>query len=127
MKKIILTVLVLVFTTLSANASYMVHFNNTGRPVSYSRGIRPAASFNNYGRNASFSPGYRRVGPRHYARPHRMANQHRQYANCPNRYNSYARRGTAISSYTPQTSRFSKNYTVPVTKSYSRGGMTYYN
>lgn len=56
MKKAIATILMLLFTSLSANANYQVFFGNTGHPVSYSSGGGRAVSINNFGANAAFAP-----------------------------------------------------------------------
>ena len=58
MKKFIATVLLLMFTSLSANATTQVFFGNTGRPVSYSRGFH-RSSMHNFGSNAAFTPANR--------------------------------------------------------------------
>lgn len=124
MKKFILTLLLIMFTSMSAEATYVVHYGNTGRPVSVSRGIRPARSVYRYGANAAFSPGYRAARPRRVAACPRSTRRG-EYGNYNNGYQSAYVNRAAVASTEP--SRFSRNYTVPVRKSYSRGGMTYYN
>lgn len=123
MKKFILTLLLIMFTSISAEATSFVHYSNTGRPVSVSRGTFPARSTYRYGTNAAFSPGYRAARPRRMAAcPHR--GQRGDYRNRRPYRAAYVNK-TSVANVEP--SRFSKNYSIPARKSYSRGGMTYYN
>ncbi len=112
MKKIIATVLLLLFTSLSANATTQVFFGNTGRPVSYSRGFH-RASYNNFGSNAAFKPA------------------NRTYAGIRNRQISREKaltKAIAASAQRNMTSTLSRNYTpTRARSSYTRDGITYYN
>lgn len=112
MKKFIATVLLLMFTSLSANATTQVFFGNTGRPVSYSRGFH-RSSMHNFGSNAAFTPA------------------NRAYAGFRNRQIKRQKAITKAIAATAQRSMpstLSRNYTpTRTTTSYTRDGITYYN
>lgn len=121
MKKIILTVLLIAFTAMSAEATTFVRYNPGGSVVSVRRGYHnPTASF---GSNARFTPANRRIvrRPARPARPYRC-----RYEDC------YGRRGarTVVNGSrrieSAPMSRFNKNYTISTQKSYTRNGITYY-
>ncbi len=124
MKKFLLTLLIFGLTTTVANATYHVHYSNTGAVASSHRGA-PRHISSTFGRNAAFTPANR-------ARLAAVRRQ-RQYArlrgecgNCPNNYNRQPLVATTVST-TPEISRFSKSYKITPQKSYTRNGITYYN
>ena len=122
MKKLILTVLVLLLTTTTANATYHVHYMNTGA-VSHSHYGAPRPISASFGRNAAFTPaGRARIAStrRHYA--HLRGEQ----ARCANCYNKRPVISTA-SRAPMEISRFNKNYKITAQKTYTRNGITYYN
>lgn len=135
MKKFLLTVLLIMFTSLSANATYSVSFGNTGRPAFVSHGGGMPRSMHNFGSNAAFTPRnrvYAGIRNREIQRQKAVTRAIRSMAsqNCGNsNYNYQRTMGTTRNSVAVQNqvSRFDRNYTVRTQKSYTRGGVTYYN
>ncbi len=113
MKKFLAVLFILLLTTGDAFATVQVNFNNAGARSSVSHGARAPRYAHNFGRNAAFLP------------------SNRAYAGTRNRQIQREKAMTrAIASYSQQAqvSRFDKNYTVTTTqKTYTRGGVTYYN
>lgn len=56
MKKILVTLVLIGFTTISANASTSVYYGNTGVPIGKTVGTGSMESMNNFGSNAGFTP-----------------------------------------------------------------------
>lgn len=144
MKKIFLTVLCLMFTTLCANADTMiVRYNNAGAPITVSRGWHAPVSMSRaetmYSSNYRGYNGYRRTPCcNRLAMPSRLATTSRQaipygYANTP----LGMQKNPGIMNYSNPTnnvvrpaqtvSRFDKNYTIRPKRSYVANGVTYYN
>lgn len=134
MKKFLLTVLLIMFTSLSANATYSVSFGNTGRPAFVSHGGM-SRSMHNFGSNAAFTPrnrAYAGIRNREIQRQKAVTRAISSMAaqNYGNSNYNYQRtmNGTRNSvAVQNQVSRFDRNYTVKTQKSYTRGGVTYYN
>lgn len=123
MKKFILTLLALLITSTTANATYHVHYMNTGA-VSHSHYGAPRPVSASFGRNAAFTPANRArlaTTRRHYA--HLRGEQ----AKCANCYNKRPVITTAASHAPVEISRFNKNYKITAQKTYTRNGITYYN
>lgn len=126
MKKFLLMILVIFFTSIEANATTQVFFTNTGRPSYRVVGAnRSVTSMHNFGSNARFAPANahraqigQRSTQRHKAMPRSMAQKY------PNSFGNQNIQNRQIAT---QTSRFNKNYTISSQKSYSRNGITYYN
>lgn len=147
MKKWFFTLLIIGFTTLSANATTQVFFGNTGRPVSYSHG-HISRSINNFGSNAMYSPSYRENHRRYersfaqpisgrYARPRPDCVYRNNHQNIMNRTNARMARARVQKTYEINTvhrsrttvSRFSKSYQISNSNSnkiVTCGGVTYY-
>lgn len=145
MKKILLTVLCLMFTTLCANAGTMyVQYNNAGAPITVSQGWHAPVSMSRaetmYSRNYRGYNGYRRTSccNNRLATPARLATVSRQaipygYVNTPIGMQknpsiiNYNNPTTNIVRSTHTVSRFDKNYTIKPRRSYVANGVTYYN
>lgn len=146
MKKFILSLVIIMFSSLSANATSQVFFTNTGRPSHIYYGTRPIRSINNFGYNAGFLPRnnpyyYRTAGYRYergFARPaHCCARPRSAYKYTHNRENINYRtqqrrlvttqRAQSMPQKNVQTiSRFDKNYSIAPTKRISANGVTFY-
>ncbi len=126
MKKVLLTLLMIIFTSLSANATYTVHFGNTGHPAYAVHGGTVRRSLHSFGSNAAFTPS-NRIRPARVSRTKAMTRAMKNM----NRYggngygNAYSYRAANVVSVEP--SRFSRNYTPRTQRSYTRSGITYYN
>lgn len=133
MKKVLLTLLMIMLTSLSAHATYSVHFGNTGRPAYTVHGGTMRRSINTFGSNAAFTPANRalagqrmRAIARERAITKAISSMGNQYAGGGyGRPYSYSYRAASVA--TAEPSRFSKDYTPRTQKSYTRGGITYYN
>lgn len=145
MRKIFLTLFLVIFASLNANATTQVYYTNTGVPAYISHGTHPARSINNFGYNAGFLPPHNRIGyryERNFARPinHRCAKPRTTHIYTHNHSiimdRTYKRKqimemrkqSYRTSSYkqAPQPSRFDKNYQINSNKRISCGGVTYY-
>lgn len=124
MKKILLTVLSLLFLGLSVNASTsVVRFNECGRPASVTTyGPGGMVTTNRIGTNGStvgvpsYGRVYQRGGMQHIpSMPYRT---HRPIVNNYN-YNIETTKRASLS-------RLNRNYRVPKKSSYTRDGVTYY-
>lgn len=125
------------FTSLSANATYSVHFGNTGRPAFTSHGGGLRRPMHSFGSNAAFTPANRRyAGIRNRAIQREKAitraissmGSRNYYANSGYGGRGYSSYYRTASTNTVEPSRLNKNYTPSkVTKSYTRNGITYYN
>ena len=129
MKKVLLTIFLIMFTSLSANATYSVHFGNTGRPAFAVHGGMVRRSINTFGSNAAFLPSNRalagqrqRAIARERAITRALSSMGNPYAGRCNRTYSYNANAVAV-----EPSRFSRDYTPRTQKSYTRDGITYYN
>lgn len=139
MKRFLLLLLLFMFTSLSAQATYSVHFGNTGRPAFRSHGGGMYRSVNRFGSNAAFTPANRRyAGVRNRAIQRDKAITKAISSMGTRNYNINSGSGyggSGSSSYyraaniaTVEPSRLSKNYTPAKTKKiYTKDGITYYN
>lgn len=138
MKKIILTVLVILFSTMSVNAAEYIYGAGGRQPIArISHGqVRP---IHNFGSNALFTPQNAiRAGARNRAIAREKA-MTRAIANCGTRRVGYGYGygggygyGAQVATQTARTapveiSRFDKNYKISTPKSYTRNGITYFN
>lgn len=120
MKKIFAIFFILLLTSNIASArSVMVRYGNTGAIKSITRGT---GSMHRFGSNAAFTPENRiRAGQRLRARRYENA-----MINALNNRNNHQISITTASS-TTEVSRFNKDYTIKPQKSYTQGGVTYYD
>lgn len=144
MKKILLTVLCLMITSMCANAGTMsVRYNNAGSRTTVSNGwhapvsmSRAEAMYSNYGRRY----GYRSPCPcrSRLAMPSRVASPSRRtipygYSRTPlamqqnSHIMNYNIPSAGVARTTHTVSRFDKNYTIKPRRSYVANGVTYYN
>lgn len=141
MKKIILTVLVILFSTMSVNAAEYIYGAGGRQPIArVSRG--QVHSIHNFGSNALFTPqNASRAGARNRAIAREKA-MTRAIANCGSRrvgsgygygygYGSrygYGAQVAETAHVAPvEISRFDKNYKISPPKSYTKNGITYFN
>ncbi len=128
MKKLLAVFFVFILTNCAANASTSVYYNRAGAVVSVAPGVSRPMSQNVYEHRI-------RIHQRRYVRAHR-----RPARPCHNNFVGPAMtRAERMQryGYSPivvqkkpapvEVSRFSKNYTIPTQKSYTRNGITYYN
>lgn len=134
MKKFLLTILMIMLTSLSANATYSVHFGNTGRPAFAVHGGTMRRSINTFGSNAAFTPENRALAGQRMRAIARERAITKAIGSMGNYGNTYARGGynraysyRAASTVAVEPSRFSKDYTPRTQRSYTRDGITYYN
>ena len=135
MKKLLLTVLCLIFTSLTVNAATTsVRFNGAGVPVSVSHGWHAPVTMRQA--EAGYGYGSRPYGYRNsyaytrYAQPARparpcgcnRARMARQYSGI-----NYTNPSSPRISTTAKMSRFDKNYTIRPRRSYVENGVRYYN
>lgn len=113
MKKFLLMLILIGFTSLSANATYEVSYGMGGQRTSVSHGFQTTHSVNGFGRNALFLPeNTARAGSR--ARQIEMQRAMTQaLASNMNSQN--------------EVSRYDRSYTVRTQRSYTKNGITYYN
>ena len=146
MKKFILSLIILMFSCLSASATSQVFFTNTGRPSHISYGTSPIRSIDNFGYNAGFLPQnnpyyYRTTNYRYergFARPARCCAKPRSAYKYNHNYENInyrtkqrkiatTQRVQSIPRKNTQTiSRFDKNYSLTPTKKISTNGITFY-
>ena len=139
MKKLLLTVLCLIFTSLSVNAATtVVRYNGAGVPVSVSHGwhapvtMRQAEAGHGYG-SRSYGHNYRPYAYRssysypRYARPARPCGCNRARMASQSRGINYTNPSSSRVSTTTQMSRLNKNYTIRPRRSYVENGVRYYN
>ncbi len=136
MKKIILTVLVILFSTMSVNAAEYIYGAGGRQPIArVSHG--QVRSIHNFGSNALFTPQNAiRAGARNRAIAREKA-MTRAIANYGTGRVGYGYGGgygygTQVATQTARTapveiSRFDKNYKISTPKSYTRNGITYFN
>lgn len=137
MKKFLLLICMIIFTSLSANATTTVYYNSAGAATHTRFGAGPRISSNMMRANphlnhmAMFSPprpryyGPRRYARNNFARPYGMVDP----IMMPGYNNQVVMNASAASAPKTQevTSRLSKNYQPRARKSYTRNGITYYN
>ena len=135
MKKIILTVLVILFSTISVNAAEYIYGAGGRQPIArVSRG--QVHSIHNFGSNALFTPqNASRAGARNRAIAREKA-MTRAIANCGSRWVGYGYGGRyGYGAQVAETehvapveiSLFDKNYKISTPKSYTKNGITYFN
>ncbi len=138
MKKFLLTILMIMLTSLSAHATYSVHYGNTGVPSFAVYGGTMRRSLHSFGSNAAFTPSNRVLAGRRMraiAREKAITKAISSMGSSSRYSQPYAAGGgygraysyQAASVATVEPSRFSKDYTPRTQKSYTRGGITYYN
>lgn len=133
MKKFLAVLFILLFTAGDAFATVEVRFNNAGARRSIQYGAHSPRSAVNFGRNAAFTPASTRaagIRQRQFARERAMtralARNTYQTGGCGGRGGYSQNIASSVTQTTP--SRFDKNYTVSTAKkTYTRGGVTYYN
>lgn len=145
MKKFILSLVIILFSCLSANATSQVFFTNTGRPSHISYGSGPRKSIDNFGYNAGFLP---QNNPYYYRRSHHYQRRFAHPARCcakPRSAYKYSHNHANITyrtqqrkAYTTQRvqssprknnqtiSRFDKNYNLSPSKKISTNGVIFY-
>ena len=130
MKKIILVLVVFLFSCMGANATVSVHYNNAGAPVSVSYGYhRPISMMRvqQYG-----SPYHHNYGPRpHRPRPYvgyRYSDGHvGPYVGMQESITDGSGGGTHTINAQKNISRLSKDYKkITPQKTHTYGGLTYY-
>ncbi len=137
MKKVLVMLVMVLFSCVPANATYQVFFNAGGVPISRAHGGGMRHSINNFGSNAGFTPqNIRREQARRraVAREEAITNainamgRNNSYNGGMNgMYSNYSPRATSRTAVVEQ-SRFDRNYTpARTTRSYTRNGVTYYN
>ena len=128
MKRFILILAVMMFTTLSANAMYMQGVGGVGHPTHVMMPSGHMRSINNFGSNAAFLP-KNTVGAAARMRMARGPATLRggdRFAR-PYGYNGYNMGGSMNTPRPVQVSRFDRNYQISTTrKSYTRNGVTYF-
>jgi len=130
MKKFLAVLFILLFTAGDAFATIEVRYNNAGARHSVAYGAHAPRSAVRFGRNSALLPTNFHRAPmggfgmqRAYAVPRGMNN--RNYARP--RGVGYGGNAIAVSNSAPM-SRLDRNYTVNrVQRTYTRGGVTYYN
>lgn len=137
MRKILAVLFILLFTAGDAFANIEVRYNNAGARRSIQYGAHAPRSAANFGRNAAFTPANRRaagIRQRRFARERALtralANYNSGCENCSRGYGggAYSQNVTTPSVRTETPSRLSRNYTISTAKkTYTRGGVTYYN
>lgn len=138
MKKVLVLLVMILFSCVPVNASYQVFYNAGGVPISRAYGGGMRHSINNFGSNALFTPqNIRREQARRRAIAREEAitnainsmgknNRYNGGMN-PRMYSNYTPRSTSRTAVVEQ-SRFDRNYTpTRTTRSYTRNGVTYYN
>ena len=133
MKKLLLMFVFVCFTCLGASADQFLRYNNAGVPSRVMSLNGYSRSINRFGSNAAFTPkNQARATAR--ARAIRRENAiNKALENSGNQMARYAGRNTSQRAVAMQTSsvpvsRFDKNYSVNrVQKTYSKGGVTFYN
>lgn len=129
MKKLLLLFVFICFTCLGASADQMLIYNG-GAPTRVMSFNGYSRSINNFGSNAAFTPENR---ARAAARQRAIRRYEAITKSIENsgRYGYYGGGGRAVamqSSPVQSVSRFDKNYSVNrVQKTYSKGGVTFYN
>lgn len=128
MKKLVLFFLLLMFSSMSANATSYVHYGVGNRPMRVTHGGYHTRSVHQFGSNAMFTPqSAREAGIRNRAIAREKAVT-RAIANrgCQNATNLPIVTGNITKPAPVQISRFDKNYQISSGKSYTRNGITYY-
>jgi len=138
MKKIVLTLFLIMFTALSSQATTIVSYGAGGVPLTATSGVRRvsvAGQHYGFGRNAMFHPDNvahnsmnrmrHRVPPCRRMSNNYYNNNNYYYPNSNNAY--YSAPMTPAPMVTPQVSRLDKSYTIAPKSSYTRNGITYYN
>ena len=138
MKKVLVMLVMVLFSCVPANATYQLFFNAGGVPISRAYGGGMRRSINNFGSNAGFTPrNIRREQARRraIARENAITNainsmgRNNSYNGGMNSgmYANYSQRSVNRTAVVEQ-SRFDRNYTpARTTRSYTRNGVTYYN
>ncbi len=138
MKKFVLIVLMMSFGMLGANAMTMVHYNNAGVPVSYSRGMSAPRQMpfpTQRMSTSSLIPPTRISRVSMPSRPSRPSRPYasRYYSGCSRGYgyrmsNNYMEPVRSAAETINTISRFDKNYSVNIPqKVRTVNGVTYYN
>lgn len=142
-KKLLLTIILIGFTSLSANATYEVNYGMGGQMTSISHGFYTTHSVNNFGSNALFLPQNTNRGGygRRYARPGDYYSRSRCGDEYMSNHDIIMERTRMRQAYmgnrmynTPNIpptnnsiSRLDKNYTPSGYKTISSNGIIYYN
>ncbi len=128
MKKILTVLFLIYFSCLSANATEMVSFMG-GRPMHVMNSSGQRRSVHNFGSNAAFLPhNIAATAQRNRAaqREKAITRAINSYANKNNAYANALNNNKVSISNTP--SRLDRSNSIqPARKTYSRGGITYYN
>ena len=138
MKKIILTVLVIMLSTIPANAAEYIYGAGGRQPIARVQHgqMRP---IHNFGSNALYTPqNAMRAGARNRAIAREKAMTRAIANSCTRRAGYGYNRGYGYSNYGTQVatqatpapvelSRFDKNYRISTPKSYTKNGITYFN
>ncbi len=127
MKKLLAVFFILILTNCAANATTSIHYNRAGMVVSIAPGVSRPMSQNVYEYNM-------RIRQRRYAHAHKRPARpcHTFKGPAMTRAERMQRYGyspiVVQKKSTPvEVSRFSKNYTIPAQKFYTKNGITYYN
>lgn len=128
MKKILTVLFLIYFSCLSANATEMVSFMG-GRPMHVMNSSGQRRSVHNFGSNAAFLPhNIARTAQRNRAaqREKAITRAINSYANKNNAYANALNNNKVSIGNNP--SRLDRSSSIqPARKTYSRGGITYYN
>ncbi len=136
MRKILAVLFILLFTAGDAFANIEVRYNNAGARRSIQYGAHAPRSAANFGRNAAFSYSNRRaagIRQRRFARDRALIRALANYNSGCGGYGGYGSGAYTQDVTTPsvravEPSRFNRNYKVSTAKkTYTRGGVTYYN
>lgn len=132
MKKIILTIFVILFMSLSSNATTIVSYGAGGVPMTATSGARRVSVVGDhygFGRNAMFHPdNVAKASKQRALRNCRTCPYNNRYRKLTgNNYNYYPAPMTPAPMIVPQVSRLNKSYTIAPKSSYTRNGITYYN
>ncbi len=128
MKKLLLMFVFVCFTCLGASADQFLMYNNAGAPSRVMSMNGYSRSINTFGSNAAFTPeNQARAAAR--ARVIRRENAINKALENSGRYGyNGGGRSVAMQTSSAPVSRLDKNYSVNrVQKTYSKGGVTFYN
>lgn len=121
----------MLFTSIGANASTTVYFQNTGVPVAIQRGAGPRVSIHAIQSNPHYNP---MVYRNNFSRPYRNPRFATDRFAKPRGMNPMNNNKVVIGTVPPRpvvnnapVSRFDRGYQPRANRSYSRNGMVYYN
>lgn len=125
MKKLLLMFVFVCFTCLGASADQFLMYNNAGAPSRVMSLNGYSRSINTFGSNAAFTPVNRaRTAAR--VRAAKRENAINKYLENAGRYGNSG--GRTVAMQTQSVSRFDKSYSVNrAQKTYTKGGVTFYN